>query len=124
MTDVRVPLGVALARRGSETRLLQIKVDGIDKQLGSVFGLANQPSAYLIGLQDTLRAEKERLAGEIAKLDAMDGDALRTWYSPKPPEPVSQSAGYDASIDSMLSSSVKPPAGFISGHEYKGPSPA
>ncbi len=95
MTDTRRPIGVAQARRGEEVRQLRLKVKVIDRQLGNVFGPVGQTSQYMIGLQPTLRAEKDRLEQEIDEIEALSDDDLRTRYSPKPVEPVTQVAGYN-----------------------------
>ena len=78
MTDTRWPIGVAQARRGEEVRQLRLKVKVIDRQLGNVFGPVGQTSQYMIGLQSTLRAEKDRLEQEIDEIEALSDDDLRT----------------------------------------------
>jgi hypothetical protein len=123
VTDL-IQLGVALAKRGREVELLRGRILTIDNQLGNVFGMGSQPSAYLIQLQETLRVERERYESEIEILRALSDDDLRKLYTPVPAQPATQPAGFDPALNAILSSGAKAPAGYVPGQEYRGTLPS
>ncbi len=119
MTET-IQLGVAQARRGREVELLRGRIASIDRQLGDVFGMGHQPSPYLVGLQSTLREQRERYEAEIEVLEALSDDDLRRYYTPVEAQPVAQPRSFDPALNAVLSSGVKAPAGFVPGQEYTG----
>lgn len=92
----------------------------IDGQLGNVFGAGSQPSPYLIQHQETLRGERDKYETEIEALERLSDDEVRRYYTPVEAQPVAQQPGFDASLNAVLSSGVKAPAGFMPGQQYTG----
>ena len=124
MNDL-IQLGVANAKRGREIELLRARIAGIDLQVGNVFGPSGQPSSYLIGLQETLRGERERYETEIETLEALSDDDVRRYYTPVEAQPVAQQQpGFDPALNAVLANGAAAPAGFVPGQMYQGPAAA
>lgn len=56
---------------------------------------------------------REELVARLAALNALSGDELRAWATPKAPEPVAQAADYNPQLDMVLSSNVRAPEGWV-----------
>ena len=107
--------GQRQARPGNRAAL-RARIAGIDLQVGNVFGPSGQPSSYLIGLQETLRGERERYETEIETLEALSDDDVRRYYTPVEAQPVAQQQpGFDPALNAVLANGAAAPAGFVPG---------